>query len=220
MSWNTPENVKTESSLISVNNKPVKNVRRFKYLGSWLSDKLKSDISLSYQFGAAYQKWNTWKDVLTDHRIKLVTRVKFAESVIRSRLTYSVQTDRLKACQREQLDSVWVRMLRRMIKNGFTRKVDDPNAYRYDGAEVLRICSTKSASIFCQIQHLKFMAHVARMDNDTLQKQLLFTDYPKTKCQWLPLANDLGIDPIQLRRTIFDKEKLNELLQVIPAPGS
>ena len=126
----------------------------------------------------------------------------------------------LKACQREQLDSVWVRMLRRMIKNGFTRKVDDPNAYRYDGEEVLRICRTKSASIFCQIQHLKFMAHVARMDNDTLQKQWLFTDYPKTKCQWLPLANDLGIDPIQLRRTIFDKEKLNELLQVIPAPGS
>ena len=219
MSWNTNENVKIEESLISVENKPLKNVRKFKYLGHWMSDNLQKATSLGYQFGAAYQKWNEWKNVLTDQRIKLVTRVKFAESVIRSRLTYAVQTDRLKATQKATIDGVWARMLRKIIKNGFSKISENSHIPKYSNHDVLKICRTKSASTFCQIQHLKFLAHVARMNNDTLQKQWMFTSYPKTKCQWLPLANDLGIDPIQLRKTIFDKTKLNELLQVIPAPG-
>ena len=67
---------------------------------------------------------------------------------------------------------------------------------------------------------LKFLAHIARQKNDTLQKQWLFTPYEKTKCQWLPLANDLEIDPVQLRVTLFNKKKLNELLYATPAPGS
>ena len=220
MSWNTPENVQLETSLISVNNTNLKNVRKFKYLGHWLSDNLHKTACLGHQFGAAYQKWNEWKNVLTNQRIKLVTRVKFAESVIRSRLTYAVQTDRLKAGQKVTIDGVWTRMLRKMIKNGFSKISENSNVPKYSNQDVLKICRTKSASTFCQVQHLKFMAHVARMDNDALQKQWLFTQYPGTKCQWLPLANDLGIDPIQLRKTIFDKRKLNELLYVIPAPGS
>ena len=44
------------------------------------------------------------------------------------------------------------------------------------------------------------------MENDALQKQWMFTQYPGTKCQWLPLANDLGIDPIQLRIQSFQAQ--------------
>ena len=219
MSWRTPENIKNESTIISVNNKPLKNVRKFKYLGDWISDDIKNNSLLSYQFGSSYAKWNEWKDVLTDHRIRLKTRVMFAESVIRSRLTYAVQTDRLKVAQRKQIDSVWARMLRKMVKNGFAKKPENPHASIYENEDILKICSTKSASEFCQIQHIKFLAHIARQENDTLQKQWLFTSYQKTKCQWLPLANDLGIDPVQLRVTLFNKKKLNELLYATPAPG-
>ena len=219
MSWRTPENFKNESTIISVNNEPLKNVRKFKYLGDWLSDDIQNNSMLSYQFGSAYAKWNEWKDVLTDYRIKLKTRVKFAESVIRSRLTYAVQTDRLKVAQRKQIDAVWARMLRKMVRNGFAKKPENPHASKYENEDILKICSTKSASSFCQIQHIKFLAHVCRQENNTLQKQWLFTSYQKTKCQWLPLANDLEIDPVQLRVTLFNKQKLNELLYATPAPG-
>ena len=75
------------------------------------------------------------------------------------------------------------------------------------------ICKTKPASKFCQIQHLKVLAHVARMPNSKVQKQWLFTSLPGTKDQWLPIAKELELDPIQLRYTIFDKSKLNELLR-------
>ena len=219
MSWKTPEHIQIQPTMLSVNATPIENVDKFKYLGHWLHQNPNSKSYLNQQFGAAYGKWNEWKSVLTDHKIKLCTRVKFAESVIRSRLCYAVQTDRLKVAERATLDSVWTRMLRKMIKNGFAKK-EDSRAYKYYNEDVLRICKTKSASQFCQVQHLKFLGHIARQENDTLQKKWLFTNFEKTKCQWLPLANDLQMDPVQLRKTIFDKDQLNKLLEVTSAPGS
>ena len=50
------------------------------------------------------------------------------------------------------------------------------------------------------------------MENDALQKQLLFTlPCKKEVSHWKRLANDYNIDESQLRRTLFDKK--NELLQ-------
>ena len=69
--------------------------------------------------------------------------------------------------------------------------------------------------MFCQIQHCKFLAHVSRLPNNAVQKQWLFTDYPGTRCQWKPLARDLGIDEIQLRQSLFDKDKFYDLLDQV-----
>ena len=107
------------------------------------------------------------------------------------------------------MDTVWVRMLRQMVSGGFVR--DSNFVPKFSNQKIYEICKTKAASEFCQKQHLKFLAHVARMPNNAPQKQWLFTNLPGSKDQWLPLAKDLNLDPIQLRYTIFDKNKLNEL---------
>ena len=211
MSWKTPENIRIQPTMLAINNTPIENVDQFKYLGHWLHECQTTKSYLSHQFGSAYAKWNEWKDVLTDHKIKLGTRVKFAESVIRSRLCYAVQTERLKVAERKTLDSVWARMCRKMVKNGFAKN-EETRSYKYYNEDILKICKTKSASHFCLIQHVKFLGHIARQENNTLQKQWLFTNFDKTKCQWLPLANDLQMDPIQLRTSLFDKKILNKLL--------
>ena len=132
------------------------------------------------------------------------------DSMVRSRRTYAVQTARLNSEQKNKIDTVWVRMLRQMVNGGFTR--NDNFVPKYSNEEIYKICKTKSASQFCSVQHLKFLAHVARMPNTAVQKQWLFTDLPGIRDQWLPLAQELNLDPIQLRYTIFDKHKLNELL--------
>ena len=46
------------------------------------------------------------KDVFTDQEIALKTRVKLAESMVRSRLTYAVQSERLSSAQRSKIDSI------------------------------------------------------------------------------------------------------------------
>ena len=52
------------------------------------------------------------------------------------------------------------------------------------------------------------------MENDALQKQLLFAPPCKKEVShWKRLANDYKIDESQLRRTLFNKKAVNELLQ-------
>ena len=210
MSWNTDDTINESSSFLKINEIELENVHLFKYLGHHLTDNQKDDKYLQLQIGSAYGKWNEFKHVFTDKKINLKTRIMIAESMVRSRLTYAVETERLNSEQRQKMDSVWVRMLRQMVKGGFTRNAEF--VPKYSNENIYKICKTKPASKFCTIQHIKFLAHVARLPNTAIQKQWLFTDLPGQRDQWLPLANELDLDVIQLRYTIFDKHKLNELL--------
>ena len=92
--------------MITVNGVQLKNVREFRYLGHTLTNEAKPKY-LTSQIGLAYAAWNDHKKMLTDRRINLRTRVRIAESVVRSRLTYALQTDRLPVHDRKKLDSIW-----------------------------------------------------------------------------------------------------------------
>ena len=244
MTWNTTEDIKTSESLIHIDNKPIENVREFWYLGHLTTDEIKNQKFLQTQIGSAFGKWNEFKDIFLDHKINLKSRIMMAEAMVRARLVYSVQTERLCVLQRNTLDGIWSRMCRKMVKGGYQRVGSLPTAtttipstvgavpesssdnggsqlepeenlgyvYRFSNDNIHKICQSKNASTFCQIQHCKFLAHVARLPNDAIQKQWLFTDLPGNRCQWKPLARDLGIDEIQLRNSLFDKQKLNDLL--------
>ena len=197
-------------------NTDLKNLREFRYLGHTLSNHDKPKF-LTAQIGQAYAAWNDHKKVLTDHRIKLWIRVRIAESIVRSRLTYSLQTDRLKPHERTKIDGIWLRMCRKMIKGGLRRVGGENNEesvkFFYKNEEVARICKTKPASIFCEIQHLKYVGHVARMDNGAPQKQWLFAKPAKGHTdQWKLLGRDWNMAPEQIRRVISDRKSLHELL--------
>ena len=47
-------------------------------------------------------------------------------------------------------------------------------AYFYDNETLRKITKSTKISYFCKIQHLKYIAHVTRFDNSSLQKQLFF----------------------------------------------
>ena len=248
MTWHTSDLIKTTDSLVKINNIDIENVSEFRYLGHLLTDDPKNLKFLQQQINSAYGKWHEFKDVFSDKRINLHCRVKMAESIIRSRLVYGVQTENLKYFQKQQLDMIWIRLLRRMVRGGFQRvgllpiatttilstdgavpespsdngrsrpEADDSSeeenayAYVYNKEKILNLCKSQNASTFCLIQHCKFMGHVARLPNDTHQKQWLFTNLPGTRCQWKPLAKELNIDEFQLQASLYDKEKLNSLL--------
>ena len=115
MTWNTSSEIMEEEFLIKVNDKNLKNVREFRYLGHKLTDESKPKF-LTAQIRLAYAAWNEHKKFLTDQRVKLWIRIQFAESIVRSRLTYALQTDRLKPHERAKIDSIWIRICRKMIK--------------------------------------------------------------------------------------------------------
>lgn len=74
-----------------VNSTPLDNLREFHHLRHVLTNE-KTPKFLIHQIHSAYKKWNEMKTVLTDSRIRHKNRVKIAESTVRSRLTYAMQS--------------------------------------------------------------------------------------------------------------------------------
>ena len=241
MAFNVPEDIKSKKSLFSIGNVPIKNVRTFKYLGHMITNN-EDDPShyLSFRISSAYQKWNELKHVFTDKRIYMSTRVKLLEACVRSRLLYSCQSWDLYASEIRKLESIWHGFLRRMVKHGFKRKnvppeflkakkeakksgLDVPEPEGLDWAYVLNnenlrsITKTTNISSFCKIQHLKYIAHVTRLDNASLQKQLLFrTDRKKNSRDiWINMERDLSITKQQIQKTMQSKNKFMSLLHQV-----
>ena len=208
-------------SLISLNSEPIENVRNFKYLGHVLSNETNnSSAFINHQIASAYSKWNELKCILLDKRIFLSTRIKFLEACVRSRLLYSVQAWQLNASEMKKLESIWHGFLRRMVKGGFKRKNAPKNkndnsippeevdwSFVLSNEKIRKITNTTEINHFCHIQHLKYIAHVSRLSNECLQKQLLFADSSHSSRRWGKLSKLTGIDEIQLRRTMRDRNK-------------
>ena len=168
------------------------------------------------------------------------TRIKLLEACVRSRLLYSCQSWDLLASEVTKLESIWHGFLRRMVKNGFKRKnvppeylkakklakksgVDVPEpegldwAYMYSNENLRSITKTTNISSFCKIQHFKYVAHVTRLENSSLQKQLLFkTDAKKhSRDIWIKMERELSISKVQIQKTMQTKFKFMSLLNQV-----
>ena len=80
----------------------------------------------------------------------------------------------------------------------------------YDNETLRTITKTTNISSFCQIQHLKYVAHITRLNNSSLQKQLLFSTTQKkyTRDLWVKAEKDMNISKIQIQKTIQIKLSL------------
>ena len=78
-------------SIIYIRNVPLKNTVQFKYLGSCISSNEPNtgDIEINFRIQMALGKFASMSNLLQNHRIHLSTRLKFLNSFVRSRLTYS-----------------------------------------------------------------------------------------------------------------------------------
>ena len=238
MAFNVPEELKAKPSLISIGGVALKNVRMFKYLGHVITNN-DDDPShyLSLHISSAFQKWKELKHVLTDKRIFMSTRVKLLEACVRSRLLYSSQSWDLSASEMRKIESTWYSLLRKMVTNGFKRRnvpseylrarkkakkskstVPEPEgldwAYVYTNEKLQNITKTKNIVHFCKIQHLKYLAHVTRLENRSLQKQILFsTDQRKhSRDRWVQIEKDLSISKMQIQKMMQNKKEFMSLL--------
>ena len=149
----------------------------------------------------AYAKWNELKPVLLNKEVKLSTRIRFLEAYIRSRLVYSVQACATHCKGNEEDGNSF---LRRIVRGGFERKnVPKSNddiippeeidwAYKINDKELFEITKTTELKHFCEIQYLKYVAHIERSGNYSLQKQLLCCETAGNR--WRRKASYIGVD--------------------------
>ena len=87
-------------------------------------------------------------------------------------------------------------------------------SFLYNNTTLRTITKTKSIPSFCKLQHLKYIAHVTRLDNDSFQKQLLFCCEHKkySRDRWTKMEKDLGISKMQIQKTMQNKKEFMSLL--------
>ena len=197
-------------------------------------------LFLTFRISSAFQKWNELKHVLTDKRIFMKTRMKLLEACVRSRLCYSCQSWELSARELRKLETIWHSFLRKMVSNGFKRKnvpteyikakkkakksgqsIPEPDdldwAYQYDNDTLRTITKTSNITSFCKIQHLKYIAHITRLENSSLQKQLLFSTTKKkfARDPWIKAEKDLNISKLQIQKTMQNKKEFMSLIHQV-----
>ena len=93
MAFNVPEDIKARPSLFSIGDVPIKNVRKFKYLGHIITNNNEDPSHYhSFRITSAFQKWNEMKHVLLDKRILMRILVHLLEACVRRRLLQGVHT--------------------------------------------------------------------------------------------------------------------------------
>ena len=97
---------------------------------------------------------------------------------MRSRLLYGCQNWSLTKRQADSLDALYRHFLRKLLRNGYRKKLNDDGTPSHHlaltTADVLRICKRSNVTDHIATQQASFLAHIARYDNDCIVKQLLY----------------------------------------------
>ena len=64
---------------------------------------------------------------------------------------------------------------------------------------------------------MRYIAHVTRLDNDALQKQILFsTNHKKyTRDRWIKLEKELSLSKMQIQKMMQNKKQFTSLVKKI-----
>ena len=150
-----------------VDENPLKNVTRFKYLGSFVSADctLKEEITARIQAtSCAYGRLK--QRVFNNHDLTASTKLKVYKQCLMPILLYGSETWTLYAYEIRQLRTFQQRHLRTILKI----KWDD----FISNEEVLRRSSVEDIEISLAKSKLRWLGHVARMDDSRHAKMLLY----------------------------------------------
>ena len=167
-------------TVCNLNGNPIENVKKFRYLGNDIQYDQSStgDAEVDLRIAVAENKFNELFKKLTNRKINLHTRVQIMNSIVRSRLVYSCQTWNINQQQQQRIRSSYICMLRKMIRGGFEREINDNEEetfhYVLSNDEVLQICKTKDIMTHVTKQQSNYLALIARRPNTNNAKRLLF----------------------------------------------
>ena len=170
-------------TISSLGNTPVENVKKFRYLGDDIKfdEPSTGDADVNLRIDLAEAKFYELGKKLMNYRIRIKTRIQILNSMVRSRLTYSCQTWNLTSRQKDRVNSTYTTILRKMIKGGYRRKKDNEWHFVLTKQDLHRICGTEDIDKYTARQQKKYLAHLARQNNRSITKQLLFNCNEATK---------------------------------------
>jgi len=185
MAFNLPESEPEPKITVSLPNLStpytLEFVDIFRYLGHSVSSK-SSSLFLNAQKEAAWSAFNSNSKVLTNKSIKLKTRTDLLDSLVRSIMLYSSQAVDLTKRQKDELEALYRKFLRKMVFRTWKRsRVDDDGNYHLliTNDDLQKLTNTVPIEKFVEKQFLKFQAHITRLPNNSIQKKLQFATFER-----------------------------------------
>ena len=149
-------------------------------------------------------------------------------SIHRTRATSLCCADRI--AEHAKLESVWHHFLQKIIKSGFQRKNAPPRetknqkaerlkreaenpelkekwdwGYKITNEKLRKICGAAPIGTLAEKFRLKYIAHVTRMSNSALQKQMIYCEAPRPQRGglmnfWTKMKKATGTETEQLQK--------------------
>lgn len=164
-------------SISQLNGEPIENVECFRYLGAQIhhTEHSTGDTEINFRIDSAESKFYQHGKKFMNKRISLKTRVQIFNSLVRSRLTYGCQAWTLTSRHEHQLNAVYIRMLRMMIRRGFKRK-EDSWAFVLTNVDVCALCKTDPLTNFIHQQQERYVTKIVRSKDEGLIKRITFNN--------------------------------------------
>ena len=162
-------------TIVKLNESEIKNVESFRYLGCQINFKQHGtgEEEINLRVDSATTKLYSLGKKFFNQKIHLTTRVNLLNSLVRSRLTYACPTWLLTSSQLDRIAAQYNLILRKIIRGGFSRKPEN-YSFVYTNQNIYDICKTTPLRQFIAQQQRKFIAHIIRLDDDSVIKKLLF----------------------------------------------
>lgn len=181
LSYNGELGPEYPTSVVKLAGKDIENVTQFRYLGSEIrfDEPGTGNAEIDFRIDTAQCKFYEHSKKFFNKHIAIKTRTKLLNALVRSRLTYACQTWSLNLQTQQRVNSAYMGMLRKMVRQGYKRV---PGTYRFylSNADLLNICGTQDPMQYIARQQKKFVGHIIRESDTTSTKRLLFNCNPQT----------------------------------------
>jgi hypothetical protein len=142
---------------VYINGHQIKQVKEFKYLGSWMTSDGKSEKDIKARIGMAKTAYAELKHILTNRHIAMNTRIRVLEGYIWPVMLYGAETWTISKVMRRKLEAAEMWFIRRMRKISWTEKKTNE--------EVLKTSNTKRKLMqTIRKRQLEFFGHIMRKE--------------------------------------------------------
>ena len=159
----------SQPSQFTINNEPLTEVPSFRYLGSTMSNDANMDVEIKARIAKGCKVFNALKgSVMNSTGLSVAAKVHVFKGTVIPALLYGAETWTVKLHHENKLESFIADCLRVLFKQ--------PRFTGRTTASLFKQANLPPVRIMLRKMRMRWLGHVARMDDERLPKQLLYAD--------------------------------------------
>ena len=143
---------------IEVDGQNLEQIEKMKYLGTLITEEIKTDLELDTRYNLAKAKFSEMSKILTSKRLKLKTKLKILNCYIFSIFTYGSEAWTLSKVLENKIEATEMWCLRRMSNVLWKDKVSNEEVLRQLGTERKLLDKIKK-------RKCRYYGHIKRKNN-------------------------------------------------------